>query len=287
MPPFAPTFISGFDAYSKLQILMGPADFLWATMTRPILYGWYHILCLALVAIACIFIVVKRNTLTERAVWRTLLAFWLVVVVFEIVKQINFSYSPTSGDWTYQWYAFPFQFCSSIIYVLPLAVFIKNETFRSFMYSFLATYNLFAGIAVMLYPSTVFIDVTYINIQTMVHHGLMVIVGVLMYATGMVKFNFKTIAKAVAVFAGLLAVAFALNKVFDDKSGFNMFFIDIEGCELPVLNIISQNAPYPVFLLCYIIGFTICAAIILGLAKLVSLAIEKIEKKTAKKAETC
>ena len=287
MIPFSPAFIGQKETYAVLHNLLGPVDFLWADMDIPLMYGWFHILCLCIVSALCVFIIVKRKSISQKTVQISLLAFWIIVALFEVVKQINFSYSPTSGDWTYQWYAFPFQFCSSILYVLPLAVFVKNEKFKKFMYAFLATYNLFAGIAVMLYPSTVFIDDVCINIQTMVHHGLMVVVGVLLYATKTVDFNFKTLGKAATVFSVLVCVAFILNNTFDEKSGFNMFFIDVEGCDLPILNIISQNAPYPVFIMCYILGFTACAGIILILAKLVSTLILKCEEKFKKNKKTC
>lgn len=254
---------------SASALIITPVDILWAEMEEPGMYGIFHIAALIAVLAICAFIVVIRNKITDRALTRTLLAFWIITVAFEVIKQINFSYSPDTGEWSYQWYAFPFQFCSSMMYVLPFAVFIKNERVRNFAYSFLMSYSIFAGLGVMLYPATVFIEDICINVQTMVHHGSMLIIGVLLFAVKAVKIDYKLILKATAVFAILVAVALILNGIFADKDGFNMFYIDVEGCELPVLGMLFGKVPQPVFVLIYIIGFAVCAALIMLLMALI------------------
>ncbi len=252
-------------------------NFIYETMTKPELYGIFHIISLLITVSFCAIIILKRHSFDEKKVKGLLLIFWLTVVVFEIIKQIRFSYTIGEG-WEYDWYYFPFQFCSSIFYSLPLALFIPNRRFKDFMYSFIATFNLFAGVIVMLYPSTVFIETTFINVQTMMHHGIMILSGVLMYAAGLVKLDFKTPLKGTAVFSCFIVTALALNIIFKDKDGFNMFYIDVEGCELPLLGTIFDIAPYPVFLLVYIVGFAICATVVF----LAAYGILKLPKKGEK-----
>ena len=264
---------------SAYSLMISPVDILWAEMEKPGMYGIFHIISLLLVIGVCVFAVIMREKITKATVTRTLLAVWIIAVVFEIIKQINFSYSPDTGEWSYQWYAFPFQFCSSMMYVLPFAVFIRNERVRDFAYSFLMSYNIFAGLAVMLYPATVFVEDICINVQTMVHHGSMLIIGVLLYAVKAVKIDYKLILKATAVFAMLVAAALILNGIFADKDGFNMFYVDTEGCELPILGMLFGKVPQPVFVLIYIVGFAACATLIMLLMtlifKLVNLKVAK------------
>ena len=259
-------------------LFVSPVDFLWAKMEEPGMYGAFHIIALLLVIGICILTVVMRDRITKKAVTRTLLAVWIIAVVFEIIKQINFSYSPDTNEWSYQWYAFPFQFCSSMMYVLPFAVFVRNEKVRDFAYSFLMSYNVFAGLAVMLYPATVFIEDICINVQTMVHHGTMLIIGVLLYAVKAVKIDYKLILKATAVFSVLIITAIILNGVFADKDGFNMFYIDTEGCELPVIGMLFGKVPQPVFVLIYIVGFAACASVITLLMTFIFFLVNKKKK---------
>ena len=264
--------MNGFNRFLVSPIISldnalgNPLHFLWIKMEKPTVYGAFHICCLIILVFLCLVAVWKRKSFDEKKLDRVLLTFWIIAVSFEVIKQINFSYSPSSDEWSYQWYAFPFQFCSSMMYVLPFAVFVKNKRVREYVYSFLMTYNLFAGIGVMLYPSTVYIEDACINVQTMVHHGLMVLIGVLLYAVKAVKLDYKTVLRGTAVFSILVGTALVLNKIFESKDGFNMFFIDVEGCEIPVLSLFSGKVPTPVFLLIYIVGFTVCAAIIAILA---------------------
>jgi len=243
------------------------------------MYGWFHVMCIVMVVVLSLLIIIRRKRISEAMVGRSLFVFWFLVAIFEFIKQINFSYSPTSDMWSYQWYAFPFQFCSSILYVLPVALIVKNERVKDFIYSFLASFNLFAGVAVMIYPSTVFIEDVCINIQTMVHHGLMVVTAVLLFATRKVIPSPKTALKGLAVFSVLVGVAFSLNLIFKSKPDFNMFYIDVEGCHLPVLNMIFDSVPYPVFLLCYFFGFTVCALVVVMIAKLISSGVNNLSKR--------
>lgn len=143
--------------------------------------------------------------------------------------------------------------------------FLKEGKVKSSIYTFLATYSLFGGIAVMLYPSTVFIDTLGISIQTMVHHGLMVVVGLTLLSSGHVKLARKEIYKAACVFFILGATAFILNIIFHNVDGtFNMFFIGpYHDTSLPVFTLVEAKLGYIAFLISYFFGFTLAAYLVL------------------------
>ena len=101
------------------------------------------------------------------------LFFQLSLLFFEILKQVI--YTLQAGH--YQWYAFPFQFCSVPIYLVPLALLIRNEKIKTALYNFLSFYVLLAGLIVMFYPGDVFTTDVVINFQTMIHHMSMVLIG--------------------------------------------------------------------------------------------------------------
>ena len=141
----------------------------------------------------------------------------------------------------------------------------------------MGTFGLFAGLIVMLYPNTVFVSTIGINIQTMVHHGAMFVMGVFMHVSGRVKYEHKTILKGIAVFGTLCATALIMDVVWHFigiNQTFNMFFISpYYSCELVILQDIQQ-INYYLFLASYIFGFSLAGYLVL----LSSMGIKKLTK---------
>lgn len=256
-------------------------------MTTPTWGGWYHLLCVAIVIALCALVVLKARNLSEKRVDLILGITAGVLLAFEVYKQFNFSYDHTDDTWGYQWYIFPFQFCSTPMYVMLAASLINNQKVKNSLHSFLATYALFAGTAVMVYPNDVFIETIGINVQTMIHHGTMVVIGVLMYVSGMVKVSHKTILRALPTFGVLVAIALTANVLYgefgDPDQTFNMFFISpYYPCTLPILSLVYDIVPYPIFLVCYLVGFTTTGYIM----SLCAMSIEKAKGKVKVKKHT-
>ncbi len=62
---------------------------------------------------------------------------------------------------------FPFQFCSTLMYIGLLAVLIINQRVHKALCAYLCTFAIFAGTAVMIYRDDVYASIVGINIQTM------------------------------------------------------------------------------------------------------------------------
>ncbi len=199
----------------------------------------------------------------------------LIVIALEIYKQLQYSFSYDGGvQFDYQWYAFPFQFCSVPMYVGLLSGFARGKL-QSYLYSFLATFAVFAGACVMVYPGDVFTSSVWINIQSMVCHGSMLVVGIFLYYTGAAKAEHKTILRGMAVFSVAVCMAVVLNELavvvgIVPNETFNMFFVS-RHCEpsLPVYSSVQAVVPYPWCLFIYIAGFTTASYIMLLIAMLV------------------
>ncbi len=249
-----------------------------AEMTQPTMYGWFHILFFVLsIAVAVLLCFLYKKGYI-RNVRRVVLIVAITVILFEIYKQINYSFSYSDGvSFEYQWYILPWQFCSTPMYIGLLAGLTKGK-FHDFMCCFLATFAVFAGAAVMFYPNTVFIDTIGINIQTMVCHGSMITVGIFLYYTNHVKAEVKTLLKATPVFAACVAIAVIINEIghivgLTEDHFFNMFYVSRhEDGHLPVYSSVQETVPYPWCLFIYILGFTAAAGIIL----LVAMGIKKL-----------
>ena len=259
-----------------------------ARMEVPTLFGWFHILWLALSFLALIPLLRFPRLQSDNHIRRVVLVTAIIVIVLEIYKQINYSFSEANGfAFDYQWYAFPFQFCSTPMYIGLLAGLIKKGKLHDCLCAYLATYAIFAGTAVMLYPGNVFIPTIGINIQTMICHGSMITIGIYLYATGHVKLEHKTILKALPVFAVMLGMALVMNEVVYHSGiaggeEFNMFYISpyFENT-LPIYSAVHAAVTAPLNILIYIAGFTAAAYLMLLIAMGVGKAVRRIPRKAA------
>ena len=245
-------------------------------METPGMYGWFHLLFFAISIAAGVWLSIRYKQADEVFVRKLLLIVSLLTLVLEVYKQVNytFSYDGHTISADYQWYAFPFQFCSTPMYVGLLAGLLPKGKAHDALCTYLATYALFAGLCVMLYPAQVFIGTIGINIQTMICHGSMLTLGIYLLATRYVQPAHKTVLKAVPVFACLIAMAMVMNEIAHatgllERETFNMFFIS-PYCEgtLPVYSLVQGVVPYPWSLVIYIAIFTLAAYIMLLLAML-------------------
>lgn len=235
--------------------------FLDSNMITPLSYGWFHLLFLFLTIISILIIKYKYRNLSDKSINKILLYYSIICLLLELYKQVNFSFNYDLNNtwWSYQWYAFPFQFCSTPMYIAFISYFIKNDKLKYALYAFLASYGLLAGLLVMLYPVTVFVDTIGINLQTMIHHGSMLTIGSLLILNRKIKYDFKTLLYATYVFISLVLIANTLNIItyyMNIDGGLKLFFISpFHESSLPVFSIIYNMVPYLVFLLIYIISF--------------------------------
>lgn len=253
----------------------------------PTLYGWFHLLWLglsiALTVVACLW----GKRASEQTVRRIVFFTAVAVAILEVYKQINYTFG--SGDRTaeYLWYAFPFQFCSTPMYVGLLTGIFRKGKIHDALCAYLASYALFAGVCVMFYPTTVFTPTLGIDIQTMICHGSMPVVAALLLSSGHVPLNKKTILTALPVFLACVAIAAVLNEIayvtgLLENHTFNMFFIS-PHCEpsLVVYSQVQELLPFPLCLVVYIAGFTAAAFLMLLGAMGIRLLARNTQKRRA------
>lgn len=257
-----------------LEFLKWLLELLDTDMAVPKMYGPFHLAFFAASIIAGIVLCIVFKNANKKTTHRLLLVTALIVLVLEVYKQINYTFSFEGNQLIcdYQWYAFPFQFCSTPMYISLLAGIISHKKLHDSLCAYLATFALFAGLCVMFYPAQVFIDTVGVNIQTMICHGMMISIGIYLLGTEYVRLEHKTIIKATLVFAACVLLASVMNEVayfsgLLETETFNMFFIS-PHCEpsLPVYSIVQKFVPYPWCLFIYIGAFSAAAYIILLVA---------------------
>lgn len=217
---------------------------------KPQLYGWQHLLALGLIAVATFLLIFFFRNAKEKTYRRIMGIGFIVLLLAEAYKQLIYSMSLKDGVlvWSYNWKQFPFQFCSSILYALPVIAFCKNKRINDAFSAFLCFYIFFAGASVVIYPSTVLSKTIGVLIQTFLHHGAQVALGLYAIVYNRKKFCFSFYLEASVVFLVFLLIAVILNlTVYPNATGgasFNMFYIDYrQKCDLPILSTIKENAP--------------------------------------------
>ena len=115
-----------------LKILL----FLQGEMTEPKAFGWFHIMWIIFIFL---FLVLLRNKRSEKNLKVILGTYGIVALVFEILKQIAWSFNYENGivTWDYQWYAFPFQLCTTPIIISIVCVFLKENKLRDILLSYI------------------------------------------------------------------------------------------------------------------------------------------------------
>lgn len=261
----------------KMDILVKIYNFVNTKMNTPTNYDSYHLLCVGIMLAITVFLILFFKRAGETTVRRLAGFFWVTIVILEIVKQLLFGFSVVDNTlvWDYAWYAFPFQFCSSPLYVLPLVAYRKGGKLRDAAIVFLATFGFFGGACVYVFPNDVFTNQIFINVQTMIHHGVQVFFGTYLAFRYKHLLTFKHLVRATGIFVILCGIAMAINQAsfelfpsFGISEEMNMFYISPHyPCTLPLLSEVYKLVPYPAFLCIYVFGFMLCAGLVMLLMK--------------------
>ena len=241
-------------------------------MATPKTLGVFHIVSVAVLIALCVLAVRYRKIFTEKRTPFVILGVGITMTLFEIYKQLVMSYDFTSDVWSYRWFIFPFQFCSTPIYITLLAFAfsrLKNKLLYESLTSFLATYCMIAGIVVFSVPSSVFNELVGVNIQTVVHHGLMIILAVCLLASGTVKPDVTSLKKAFVVFLPLLVAALIMNTIYGNGAEFDMFYLAPDSTFVlkRLRELLWGFPPYPVYLIGYVALFTLGSFLVLFITK--------------------
>ena len=101
-------------------------------MTTPTNYGWFHLMFIGIIIITTVLLCIFFRKKEDKVIRKICLICWLIMVVLEIIKEVEYS-SYFENDlllWDYPWYIFPFQLCSTPLYVLPFVIFQKVLHFQ-------------------------------------------------------------------------------------------------------------------------------------------------------------
>ena len=221
----------------------------------PTAFGFFHIGWLVGTALA---IILALKFYDKKLLRVSYIITSVIMIVGEVYKQFILSYNQT-GEFKYQWYYFPMQFCSTPIYTFTLCAILGKGKLYDWLSVYNGTYCLFAGLTVLAIPSTVYSNYLGVCIQSMLHHVLMVIVGAIALKTYAKNLSVKLFLGALGVFLFFFIIAEILNFAIPliSTQQVNMYFIS-KGMDLdmPILSHVKKAFPYWVFVSMYAIVYT-------------------------------
>lgn len=262
--------------------------FLQGTMERPTPFGWFHWLCIGIMSIAILLLYLFRKKYNEKQLKWVLFIYGFIAFTLELIKQLiwSFNYDPSTNvvTWDYQWYSFPFQLCTTPIFVSLICVFLKPGKVRTTLFTYLSFVTILGSISTILLPDSCFVETIEVNIHTMWLHLGSFVVSIYLMIVDEVKITKKNLKRALLVFIAFVIMAQILN-ISVYQSGvlngetYNMFYISPYFIStLPVFDIIQQHVPYILYLLIYIMVISAGVSTIFGIAYLIKKMNSKKEK---------
>ena len=104
--------------------------FLQSEMEIPTRFGWFHVGCLIITFVFILILAIRVKKYSNKQLKLVIGTYGIVAFIFELLKQISwaFSYDTVTkvGTWNYEWYAAPFQLCTTPIYVSLICLFLKK-----------------------------------------------------------------------------------------------------------------------------------------------------------------
>ena len=247
--------------------------FLQGTMEEPGIFSWFHFIALIPIIACAILIPLFFKDVKEKTYKRILFIVWVALITLEIFKQLVKAYHYGEPSyWEYSIRDFPFSICSMVYYLIPIILFVNKEKHPKIVdaaVGYLSFITLTMGIVVCVYPKMVTSDLIYINIQTFVHHGALIVLGVFIYVWNRKNITIKTFYRSLIAFAITAVIAIIINVAFYPHF-INMFFINpTRITNLPIGNVVQEKAGYPI----YLIGFLSLIALMTFLTYLVETSI--------------
>lgn len=253
-------------------------------MREPESFGWFHWLWIFLTIFSVVVLVKRRVKHDEKQLKIILFTYGVVAFILELIKQLIWAFNYDSVNkivtFEYEWYAFPFQLCTTPIFVSLICCFLKDNKIRRAMLSYMAFVTILGSLATAIIPDSCFVSDILVNIHTMWLHFGSLVVSVYLLISNEVKLDIINLKNALLVFLIFVGIAQVLNFAIYGSGllngqTFNMFYISpYFESTLPVFDIIWQSVAYPLFLLTYLCviatGSFIIYFVVWGIKKLVS-----------------
>ncbi|ADN68790.1 YwaF family protein [Mycoplasmopsis fermentans] len=165
---------------------------------RPEAFSAFHLTFLATFLILGIILCVALRNRKEWTVKLTIGLLFFIIVFMELLKQMLWAgkaVKNTAGEYKWKWdyhqNLYPVVICSLPLYFVPLYLFLRKKTkFKEIITDFLAYITIYGGAFIMIFwPGDVFHEVILISIHTMMYHGCMLAIGMILVVNNWAKYK--------------------------------------------------------------------------------------------------
>lgn len=243
----------------------------WFGRPGPFAYNTDYIIFIILsIAFAFIFPVILRKA-EQKTVKTTLTVLWVIAVMLDTLKYgygliVNLS-NGVQGIGNYD---IPLWTCSMFLYLMPFALFSKNEKVSRACSAFICTISFFAGMVNFAVPcdDSLF---SFYGMHKTVYHYVLMLAPAVMLGTGYIKLKVKDIAGIMTVFTIFAIPVYVFNTIYMQD-----YMFTYDGSWLPIdVSSISTNKPLYV-LLCLIV-YALVAMLFIG----IDIGVRRMFKKRA------
>lgn len=259
-----------------------------AEMEEPEAFGWFHLMWIFLVIITLAVLFKMKKKYNDKQLKMVLGIYGIIAFALELLKQLiwsfNYNLETNEVSWRYQWYAAPFQLCTTPIFISIICLFLKKTKLRNALLSYMAFVTILGGISTILIPDSCLVSDILVNIHTMWLHCGSFVVSIYLLMSGAVEIKKQNLKSAFIVFLVFVCIAEFLN-IFIYNTGilngetFNMFYISPYFIStLPVFDTIQENVPFIIYLFTYILAICIGATLIYYIAYFIKMIINKRSK---------
>ena len=263
------------------QVIIRLKELLSTTGETPSALSEYHVLWIAFVIFITLALVILFSDASNKTTRIIITTAWAVMLIFELLKQFEYSTSVVDEQikFAYNLGAFPYYFCSTPLYVFPLAAFMKDGHKRNTAIVFLSTFSVIGGLAIFIMPKSVLSGHVFVNFQSMLHHGIQIFMGLYLASRYRGLLTREHFLKATHAFLFMSYLAFLLNgafvnilHVFGQSTSINLFFISPYQRYVPPLlkGMGIEKLPYPIFVAMYLFLFIALAYALMRVEKIIT-----------------
>lgn len=212
-------------------------DFFTYTEEIPPTFGKLHLTVIFLTILTTIILTLTLKNASEKAVRLTLFGAWIILITLEAYRQIAFSIELVDGQlgWEYAWDQLSLQICSVQLYAIPMIVFLKDGKLRDAFICVMMVWSLIGGIGVTLYPGNTLSYYFGVSLQSMIHHGIQVVLGIALTFRYADRMNIRHFFRGFVLFNVYTFIAMCANiHVYEHLlihvgGGINMFALSPYG----------------------------------------------------------
>ena len=192
-------------------------------MEKPQAYGTFHLLFSIIGLAVVVTLAFLLRNLSEKQNRIFLLIMGIVLLLFELYKQLFYYF--VIGGGTYITWIIPFQLCSVPMYLCIICACCKNKKFNGWLYDFMFSINLFGGFIPLLEPSGLNHPYVTLTLHAYIWHLSLVFLGLYFFFSKRACTSWKGYFKGLAVFGVTIVIAQIINICTQGKDGCNMFYI--------------------------------------------------------------